>query len=75
MIPLLEGGGDSGSTGTYTPTYGSKSNPPFEVVNNYWRTEKSGFNNYSDAFNYYSSNGGSSKGWKILDKNRKEVQI
>jgi hypothetical protein len=69
------GGGDSGSTGTYTPTYGSKSNPPFEVVNNYWRTEKSGFNNYSDAFNYYSSNGGSSKGWKILDKNRKEVQI
>lgn len=69
------GSGDSGSTGTYTPTYGSKSNPPFEVVNNYWRTEKSGFNNYSDAFNYYSSNGGSSKGWKILDKDRKEVQI
>lgn len=69
------GGGDSGSTGTYTPTYGSKSNPPFEVVNNYWRTEKSGFNNYSDAFNYYSSNGGSSKGWKILDKDRKEIQI
>lgn len=69
------GGGDSGSTGTYTPTYGSKSNPPFEGVNNYWRTEKSGFKNYSDAFNYYSSNGGSSKGWKILDKDRKEIQI
>lgn len=69
------GSGDSGSTGTYTPTYGSKSNPPFEVVNNYWRTEKSGFKNYSDAFNYYSSNGGSSKGWKILDKGRKEIQI
>lgn len=72
------GGGNSSSssnTGTYTPTYGSKSNPPFEVVNNYWRTEKSGFTNYSSAFNYYSSNGGSSKGWKILDKDRKEVQI
>lgn len=69
------GGGDSGSTGTYTPTYGSKSNPPFEVVNNYWRTEKSGFKNYFDAFNYYSSNGGSSNGWKILDKDRKEIQI
>ena len=67
--------GDSGSTGTYTPTYGSKNNTPFEVVNNYWRTEKSGFKNYSDAFNYYSSNGGSSKGWKILDKERKEIQI
>lgn len=70
-----EDSSSSGSTGTYTPTYGSKNNPPFEVVNNYWRTEKSGFNNYSDAFNYYSSNGGSSKGWKILDKDRKEVQI
>ena len=69
------GGSDGSSTDTYTPTYGSKSNPPFEVVNNYWRTEKSGFNSYSDAFNYYSSNGGSSKGWKILDKDRKEVQI
>lgn len=69
------GSGDSGSTGTYTPTYGSKNNTPFEVVNNYWRTEKSGFKNYSDAFNYYSSNGGSSKGWKILDKERKEIQI
>lgn len=71
-------GNDSSSTGsnsTYTPTYGSKSNPPYEVVNNYWRTEKSGFNNYSDAFNYYSSNDGSSKEWKILDKDRKEVQI
>lgn len=65
----------SGSTSTYTPTYGSKSNPPFEVVNNYWRTEKGGFSSYSGAFNYYSSNGGSSKGWKILDKDRKEVQI
>lgn len=69
--------GESGgsSTDTYTPTYGSKNDPPFEVVNNYWRTEKSGFTTYSSAFNYYSSNGGSSKGWKILDKNRKEVQI
>lgn len=69
------GSSSSGSTSTYTPTYGSKSNPPFEVVNSYWRTEKGGFNTYSEAFNYYSSNGGSSKGWKILDKGRKEVQI
>ena len=66
----------SGSdTGSFTPTYGSKTNPPFEVVNNYWRTEKSGFTAYADAFNYYSAQDGSSKGWKILDKDRKEVQI
>lgn len=66
---------ESGTTETYTPTFGSKTNPPFEVVNNYWRTESSGFTNYADAFNYYSSHGGSSKDWKILDKDRKEVQI
>ena len=65
----------SSNTGTYTPTYGSKSNPPFDVVNNYWRSEKGGFSSYAEAFNYYSSNGGSSKSWKILDKDRKEVQI
>ena len=70
-----ESTGSGGSSSNFTPTYGSKSNPPFEVVNKYWRTEKGGFNNYSDAFNYYSSNNGSSNGWKILDKDRKEIQI
>lgn len=65
----------SDSSSTYTPTYGSKNNPPYEVVNNYWRTEKGGFTSYAGAFNYYSANNGSSKGWKILDKDRKEVQI
>ena len=69
------GGNSSGSTGTYTPTYGSKTNPPYDVVNNYWRVESSGFTTYAYAFNYYSANGGSSKGWKILDKDRKEVRI
>lgn len=69
------GGTSSGNSSSYTPTYGSKSNPPYAVVNNYWRMEKEGFNNYSTAFNYYSSNNGSSKGWKILDKDKKEVQI
>jgi hypothetical protein len=64
-----------GNTPAYTPTYGSKTNPPFEVVNNYWRTERSGFIDFPSVFNYYSSNGGSSKGWKILDGNRKEVRI
>lgn len=66
---------NSTNTSTYTPTYGSKSNPPFAVVNNYWRTEQDRFNNYASAFNYYSAYGGSSKNWKILDKDRKQVQI
>ena len=66
--------GESGGS-TYTPTYGSKDNPPYEVTNKYWRTEKSKFETYAEAFNYYSASGGSSEGWKILDKDRKEVQI
>lgn len=68
-----EGGG--GSTPTYTPTYGSKRNPPFEVVNENWRTEVGGYPYYDNAFMYYYANGGASKGWKILDKDRKEIQI
>ena len=59
----------------YTPTYGSEENPPFTVVNKYWREETGGYSDYSRAYRYYVDNKGSSKGWKILDKDRKEVQI
>lgn len=65
----------SGNSTPYTPTYGSKTNPQYTVVNKYWREEKTGLLSYASAFNYYSANGGSSKEWKILDKDRKEVQI
>ena len=75
------GGGSGSSTGTngsntgnYTPTYGSEDNPPFEIVNSYWRTVSSGFPAFHNAYAYYSANGGSTKGWKILDKDRKEVR-
>lgn len=68
-------GGSGETTEPYVPTYGSKDNPLFKVVNRYWRPEKSGFKRYADAFMYYSSNGGSSKGWKILDADGKEIQI
>lgn len=67
--------GNSTDKDNFTPTYGSKDNPPYEVVNNYWRTEKGGFSNYNLAYSYYSANEGKSKGWKILDKDRKEVQV
>ena len=68
-------GGDTGGTEEFIPTYGSKDNPPFEVTNKYWRLERGGFLTYAEAFNYYSANRGSSESWKILDKDRKEIQI
>ena len=65
----------SSSEPNYTPTYGSTDNPPFAVVNRYWRTEAEGYTNYYDALRYYNMLSGASQGWKIIDKDRKEIQI
>lgn len=56
-------------------TYGSKDNPPYKIVNKYYRTIKENIPSYSEAYVYYVSNGGTSQGWKLLDKNRKEVLL
>ena len=62
----------SKSSGT---THGSKTNPPFAVLNKYFRSEKEGFSSWNEAYGYYMANNGTSKGWKIVDKDRKEVQL
>lgn len=66
-------GSKNNPTKPYTPTAGSKTNPPFEVVNKYWRMEMEGFMTYAQALSYYSSHNGKANGWKILDASRKEV--
>lgn len=66
-------GNKNDPTKPYAPTTGSKTNPPFEVVNKYWRTEMEGFMTYAQALSYYSSHNGKTNGWKILDASRKEV--
>ena len=69
-----EGAGDSSVT-KVTNTYGSQSNPPFDVLNKYYRAEKSGIPTWREAYNYYVANDGSVEGWKIVDKDRKEVIV
>lgn len=55
--------------------YGSKDNPPFEIVNVYGRTERRGFSRFSDAFKYYCDKGGLATNWRILDKDGKEIRL
>lgn len=54
-------------------TYGSQSNPPFAVLNKYYRSMKEDIPTWRDAYYYYTINNGVVEGWKIVDKDRKEV--
>lgn len=63
------------SSTTVTNTYGSKTNPPYSVVNKYYRNVKDGFTSWNSAYTYYMNNGGTKEGWKILDKAKKEVLL
>lgn len=58
-----------------TNTYGSKTNPPFAVLNKYYRSEREGISTWNEAYVHYMSNSGTANGWKIVDKDRKEVLL
>ena len=64
-----------GSSNKVTNTYGSKSNPPFSILNKYWYSIKNGFTTWYEAYSYYMANGGTKEEWKIVDKDNKEVQL
>ena len=74
---IESGSSSSGSskTTTVTSTYGSKSNPPFAILNKYWNVVKANISTWNEAYGYYMANGGTGQGWKIVDKNNKEVQL
>ena len=74
---IESGSSSSGSsnTTTVTSTYGSKSNPPFATLNKYWNVVKANISTWNEAYGYYMANGGTGQGWKIVDKNNKEVQL
>jgi hypothetical protein len=70
-----ESTGDTTSPNKVTNTTGSKSNPPFAVLNKYYRSMQEGFATWNDAYVYYMSNSGTSNEWKIVDKDRKDVVL
>lgn len=52
---------------------GSKSNPPFAILNKQYGVVNTGLKTWLDAYTYYSANGGKSKGWHIVDNSKKIV--
>ena len=52
---------------------GSKTNPPFAVLSSSYDVVTTGIKTWLEAYSYYSSNGGKSKGWHIVDKDKKIV--
>lgn len=67
--------GTSSTTEPYKPTYGSRTNTPLAVLNKYYRGVKEGIATWEEALTYYMNNGGTSEGWKIVDKDRKEILL
>lgn len=68
------------SSSTTTPTKvtvtaGSSENPPFDIVNKYYRSVYKDIPTWSETYSKYVMNGGHSAGWHILDNSRKEVKI
>jgi hypothetical protein len=73
----------SSSTPTVTPSTnttvtnnaysGSKSNPPYAIINKVEREVKTGFTTYNEAYVYFMTNKGTANEWRIVDKDRKQV--
>lgn len=65
---------DSRSLSSYKGNNGSRTNPPFAIINSTDNVMKSGFKNFDDALNYYMSNGGNEKRWYICDSNKNVIE-
>lgn len=76
VIIIPDGNATSKATvGAYAGTGGSKTNPPFTILTNQFGVVKSGIKTWNEAWGYYNANGGSGKGWKIVDSNRKVISL
>lgn len=68
------GSGSSPSSGSgSSPTSGNKTNPPYAILSKSYGEIMTGFNSWTEAYNYYLLYGGLNKGWKIVDKNQNVV--
>ena len=63
------------TTNTATSPYGSKDNPPFTILNSSYGVVRANIQHWNEAYGYYSANGGSGKGWMIMDHNNKRVNV
>lgn len=65
----------STTTQSKSSTSGSKTNPPFTILTSSYGVVKSNITTWNEAYGYYTANGGSSKGWKIVDANKNVVTM
>ena len=63
----------STTTVTNNAYSGSKSNPPYSIINKVEREVKTGFTTYNEAYVYFMTNSGTANEWRIVDKDRKQV--
>lgn len=54
---------------------GSKENAPFAILNSSYGIVKSNIQSWSAVYGYYQANGGSSRGWKIVDADNYIVSV
>lgn len=63
------------TSGEYKGTNGSKTNPPFAILTNQYGVVRTGIPTWNETLGYYMANGGSSKGWNVVDKDNKKVVV
>ncbi len=80
VITIPEYSGSAKATATATKIAvnkgeGNKNNPPYSIVNERNERVKSNFLTWSEANTYFNTNGGKSKGWKIVDGGTKVLAV
>lgn len=63
------------TSGTYKGAGGSKTAPPFAILTNQYGIVRTNITTWNEAYGYYMANGGSGKGWKIVDKDKNVVEL
>lgn len=54
---------------------GSKSKPPFAILTSSYGVVKTNIKTWNEAYGYYNANGGSGKGWKIVDSDKDVITL
>lgn len=54
---------------------GSKNKAPFSILTSSYGVVKANIKTWNEAYGYYNANGGSGKGWKIVDSDKDVITI
>ena len=60
---------------TYKTSGGSKNKPPFAILTSSYGVIKTNIKTWNEAYGFYNANGGSGKGWKIVDSDKDVITL